>query len=116
MAIVLMTPLGCSTFPKNEAADWILVSSDPTSSILRIHVGFGGCSSFLRTDVEETASTVRINAVVRTSGGDCKAILNVKDIEVKLQAPLGSRKVLGECEGPEGTICYSIKASANPIG
>ena len=102
---------GCSTFPRDERAEWILVSSSPESSIVKVRAGFGGCSSYLRTDVKETTGSVNVVVIVHTVGDDCKAILNTKDVEVMLKAPLGRRKIVGECEGPAGGICFGMRAS-----
>jgi hypothetical protein len=112
--IVFATVLtGCGG-PRDERAAWVLVASSPDSSTIRVQAGFGGCSTFLRTYLNESARSVSIDVIVHTTDDNCKAILYTKVLDVALQAPLGERTIKGECDGPEGTVCFALHASAPP--
>lgn len=65
---------GCAE-ARDESAAWVLVASSPDSSTIRIKAGFGGCSTFLRTNLKESVRSVGIDVIVHTTGDSCKAIL-----------------------------------------
>jgi hypothetical protein len=93
---------GCSGYPRDEAVDWKIVSSDPASRIITVDATFGGCSTFSRVEVSETSELVRITAVVRTSGDVCKAVGRGQVVTATLRRPLGDRTILGGCVPPDG--------------
>jgi len=102
---------GCSEYPKAEFAPWVVVESSPDSPTLHIRAWFRSCSSFVRTEVHETASSVRLRAVVRTTSDSCKSDLLVQELIVVLDAPLGDRTVQGECDQVAAETCAGMKAS-----
>ncbi len=112
VVVAVLGVVGCSDYPKDESAPWAVIESSPDSPTLHIKAWFGGCSSFLRTEVHETATTVRLRAVVHTTGNSCKAMLTVQDVIVTLDAPLGDRQLQGECDSVADPTCAELKGSA----
>ena len=113
-ALSLGMMLGClvaCSGPRDEDANWALVRSDPASDAIDILVGFGACSTYLRTDVAEHTEDVRIRVVVHTTSDNCKANEITKQMTMSLGSVLGTRKIVGECAGPAGPECPSLKAS-----
>jgi hypothetical protein len=112
LAVVVATLVARSGYPRDERADWVLAASSPSSATVRVLAGFGGCSTFRRTDVRETPTQVRISVIVRTAGTTCTSNLLTKAMDITLREPLGSRVILGECAGREGTVCGSLRSLA----
>lgn len=112
VVVAVLGVVGCSDYPKDESAPWAVIESSPESPTLHIKAWFGGCSSFLRTEVHETATTVRLRAVVHTTGNSCKADLRLQDLIVTLDAPLGDRQMQGECDPAADPTCAELKGSS----
>jgi hypothetical protein len=112
LVVLAVIGAGCSNYPKDEDASWTLRSSDPSSPVVGIRVLYGGCSTFRRTNADETDRVVIIHAVVHTDGTACKAILNSKDVSVTLRRPLGDRILRSGCLVGDEAICGSTTTVA----
>lgn len=98
VAAAVLGPLSaCSGYPKDEPAPWALRHADAASDTVDVIVGFGGCSEFRRVEIDEREDTVRLTAIVHTTGTDCPAVFDVQEATVVLQSPLGARELLGAC-------------------
>ncbi len=70
--------------------------SEPAGTEFPLTVWIGGCGTFDRLDVDETADVVTIDAiVVETEGSECATVMRDVSTTVTLDAPLGDRDLRG---------------------
>ncbi len=108
------------SFVAINPTDWVApfgTSFDDSRSDFKVAVAVGGgCDKFERIDVSETSDAVSIRAFYReTTFADtvCTTELKIQDVDVHLDAPLGSRMLEGcdgspvsyETEPPPGDDC-----------
>lgn len=101
LSLMLMATIGagCGTTWSEEPAPWRL-HSEPTDSTIRVWAEFGGssCTRFVDWRLDESETTVSIQAVIERSDEEaCTSDLVIIHETLQLERPLGSRTLTG-CE------------------
>jgi hypothetical protein len=95
LAVVLLTS-GCGGHA-TSAGPWNLRGpANGSVLLLRIGIGSTSCDELSDVKVREDADEVHVTAVVRRTTGDgCSGDYGTVDREVRLQAPIGTRRLTG---------------------
>jgi hypothetical protein len=88
---------GCGS--DSSQTDWVL-TEEPDGNTLHLNVAIGGsCDAFDDLDVNESPELINIQAYYQESGSGCTDDLRWEEHEVKLDRPLGERRLEG-CDSP----------------
>lgn len=83
---------------EGSVVSWDLVGISADQRTLYIEVGRGDCDRIARPDVDEDSDRVEIAVRVVDEmpiGGSCTSAQRLEHLGVRLERPLGSRKVVG---------------------
>jgi hypothetical protein len=116
-SVAALSIAACGAFPERTEVphDWVITGLDDRSLNLVVAVGSTDCDRLDRVEVEETATTVTLTAVVvRSSGGfGCDADHYNETVTVQLETALGTRSLAGCAPGPEGLQSLFGEVRAN---
>jgi hypothetical protein len=86
------------------------LTAEPAGTVIHVRAEFGGssCATFDRWQVDQSSAEVEIRATAHIEEGDCTADLVFEPHTVRLEAPLGDRRLVG-CLGSDGNAdCTEI--------
>jgi hypothetical protein len=98
VAAGVLVALGSCTWTKHSPTDWDLAAPVDGSRLeLAVLIpGTEACRPYVGVEIREDDDVVRITARVRrSSGDDCPAADDVRQVVVELEAPLGDRELTG---------------------
>jgi hypothetical protein len=101
---------GCfgHTSSRTVTVPWTVVRSSPSSPSVAVQYYHGACDSQPRARVASDSTSVHISVSVVERPGPCSDVAVISYARVRLDAPLGTRSVLGSCDAATNTTsCWS---------
>lgn len=103
LVVLFLGLLGMACVSNEQRTEWALLAAENHELELVVAVG-GTCDSLTGIEVTETETEVAIAAIVRHQrliGEGCATPMFTENVEVDLEAPLGSRELTGCLIGHE---------------